>query len=236
MATSGNEARPSRRFDAVLIDFYGTVAAGDREAVEATCKTIVETLELPVTAPEFAILWGERYFQAVGASNHASYRTLYQCELASLRETLASFDRHADPAPFLVQLEEYWHDPPIHNDAADFLRNIDLPVCCVSNADCAPLQSAILRRQLRFDAVICSEAARCYKPDAAIFQQALRALGARAQRALHIGDSLHSDVAGASGLGITTVWVRRDRRIHDIGNKSPSYTVASLAELAALLT
>jgi 2-haloalkanoic acid dehalogenase type II len=226
---------PSRPFDGVLIDFYGTIAAGDREAVEATCKAIVETLELPISAPQFAIVWGERYFQAVGASNHDSYRTLYQCELASLRETLASFNRQADPAPFLVQLEEYWHNPPIHGDAVEFLRRIDLPVCCVSNADCAPLQSAIARRRLRFDAVICSEAARCYKPEAAIFEEALRALGATPQRTLHVGDSLHSDVAGARRLGIATAWVRRESRIHDIGSDSPCFTIASLTELTPLL-
>ncbi len=226
---------PNRPFDCVLIDFYGTIAAGDREAVEATCRTIVDTLQLPLSAPEFAILWGERYFHTVGLSSHDSYRTLYECELASLRETLATLGRDPDPAPFLVELEEYWHNPPVHDDAVEFLRDLDLPVCCVSNADHLPLQSAIARRQLRFDAVICSQAVRCYKPEPVIFQHAVRALGAQPRRTIHVGDSLHSDVAGAAALGITTVWIRRENRIHDIGVETPCHTIASLAELTALL-
>lgn len=121
-------------FDGLLIDFYGTIAAGDREAVEAACLRIVEACGLPVTPPEFAITWGERYFATVARSNHEAFRTLYQCELASLRETLADFGQYPDPAPFLIDLDEYWHNPPIHDDALEFLREIDLPVCCVSNA------------------------------------------------------------------------------------------------------
>lgn len=226
---------PTRRFDAVLIDFYGTIAAGDREAVEATCRTIVESLGLPIPAAQFAVIWGGRYFETVGQSSHASYRTLYECELISLRDTLAAFGHHSDPAPFLLELENYWHTPPMHEDAVEFLRDLDLPVCCVSNADHVPLHSAIARGQLRFDAVISSQAVRCYKPQPAIFEHALQALGVRADQAIHVGDSLHSDVSGASALGIATAWIRREDRIHDIGCDTPSFTIASLAELASLL-
>ena len=222
---------PERRFDGVMIDFYGTIAAGDREAVEATCLRIVETCGLPIAPSEFAILWGERYFATVARSNHKAFRTLYQCEVASLRETLNDFGQYPDPAPFLIDLEEYWHNPPIHGDALDFLGKVDLPTCCISNADTKPLHAAIQRHRLCFDAVISSEAVRCYKPDPAIFQHALDSLGLSADRVVHVGDSLHSDIAGAAGVGITTVWIRRESRIHDIGEDQASFTIGSLMEL-----
>jgi 2-haloacid dehalogenase/putative hydrolase of the HAD superfamily len=225
----------SERFDAILIDFYGTIAAGDREAVEAACQRVVQTCEVPVTAERFAVLWGERYFATVEHSNHENFRTLYECEQASLRETLATFGRDVDPAPFLVELEEYWHSPPMHSDALDLLKDLDLPVCCVSNADTLPLASAIARHRLQFDHLVSSQAARCYKPDPQIFLTALDALGVRAERALHVGDSLHSDIRGAAGLGITAVWICRQERVHDIGSHRPDHTIASLAELPALL-
>ncbi|MEK7710620.1 MAG: HAD family hydrolase [Planctomycetota bacterium] len=228
--------RAKRQFDVVLIDFYGTIAAGDREAVEAACRTIVQACRLPVSAAEFAIAWGERYFEVVGESNHAAFRTLYECELSSLRDMLARFGIDADPAPFVAQLEAYWRDPPIHADAVDFLSILDVPVCCVSNADSAPLQTAIAKHNLRFDAIIASEAVRCYKPDPEIFRHALRQMGASAARTLHIGDSLHSDISGASKVGITTAWICRETRIHDIGESKPHHTVASLGELHAFLT
>lgn len=225
----------SGRFDAVLIDFYGTIAAGDREAVEAACQRVVQTCEVPVSAERFAVLWGERYFATVERSNHTCFRTLYECEQISLRETLATLGREVDPAPYLVELEEYWRNPPVHSDALDMLGGLSLPVCCVSNADAVPLASAIARHRLRFDHVVSSQAARCYKPEPLIFRTALEALGVGAERALHVGDSLHSDIRGAAGLGITAVWICRQDRIHDIGNHPPDHTISSLAELPALL-
>ena len=226
---------PDRPFDCVLIDFYGTIAAGDREAVEATCLRIVEDCGLPIAAPDFAVIWGERYFATVGCSNHDAFQTLYQCELTSLRDTLADFGQYPDPAPFLIDLEEYWHNPPVHLDALEFLRELDIPVCCVSNADNKPLLNAIARHQLRFDDVVSSETVRCYKPDPAIFRHAMSTFGVRPDRVLHVGDSLHSDIAGAAAVGITTVWISRESRIHDIGVDRASFTIRSLAEVTQIL-
>ena len=226
---------PAKPFDGLLIDFYGTIAAGDREAVEATCLRIVEDCGLPIAAPDFAVIWGERYFATVGRSNHGDFQSLYQCEVTSLRDTLAEFGQYPDPAPFLIDLEEYWHNPPVHVDAIEFLQELDIPVCCVSNADNKPLLSAIARHRLRFNAVVSSETVRCYKPDPAIFRHAIRTLGVQPGRVLHVGDSLHSDIAGAAAIGITTVWIRRESRIHDIGMDSASFKIRSLAELTEII-
>ena len=46
------------------------------------------------------------------------------------------------------------------------------------------------------------------KPDARIFEHALRALGADAREATHVGDLLRTDVAGARELGMRTVRIR----------------------------
>jgi 2-haloacid dehalogenase/putative hydrolase of the HAD superfamily len=140
-----------------------------------------------------------------------------------------------DPHPFVVDLETYWADPPIHDDVLDALARIDLPICCVSNADTAPLLAAMEKHGLQFDHVITSEAVRAYKPDAHIFREALTRLGATSDRAIHVGDSLHSDIGGASRLGIHTAWLCRDDRIHDIGTTRADTVLASLADLPALL-
>ncbi len=227
---------PRRPYDALFIDFYGTISAGDRVAVETACARIVTALDLPVTAGELAIIWGERFFAVIDSSNHDAFQTLQQCELDSLRDTLAGFGRDADPVPLVVDIERYWVDPPLHDDAAEFLSRLDLPVCCVSNADTRPLLAAIEKHGLRFDAVISSQAARCYKPDPGIFRMALNALGADPARVMHVGDSLHSDVAGAAKLGLKTTWLRREDRIHDIGTCKPDHTIATLADLPALLS
>ena len=226
----------AQRYDGLLIDFYGTICAGDREAVERACTRIVDEFRLPLSAGDFAIAWGRQFFGVIDRSNHADFRTLHECEKISLEVTLGDFGVRADPAPWVAELEAYWRDPPIYPDAVEFLRQVQLPVCCVSNADTEPLLKAIDKHDLHFDAVVSSEAVRCYKPDRAIFQRALQKMNLSADRAVHIGDSLHSDVGGATSAGIAAVWVRRESRIHDIGKCQPLCTISSMAELATVLS
>jgi 2-haloacid dehalogenase/putative hydrolase of the HAD superfamily len=219
----------------VLIDFYGTISAGDRAAVERTCDRVVEAYELPVTPQTLAIRWGEAFFELIETSNRDGFRTLYECELASLRSTLGEFGIDSDPSSLLLELEEYWASPPVYPDARGFLDELNLPVCCVSNADTRPLCAAIEKHNLPFDAVMTSEAAQCYKPHSEIFRRAMDVLGVKPERAIHIGDSLHSDVGGASKLGLATVWLRRDDRIHDIGTCHPEFICDSLNGIWSIL-
>ncbi len=225
----------NHRFDAVLIDFYGTIAAGDREAVAGACRGIVDAYELPTNADAFAIQWGEYFFATLDRSNHQSFRTLHECEVCSLRTVLATYGKDGDPSRFVDPIEAYWSDPPLHDDARKLLDRIELPVCCVSNADRDPLRAAIQRHALSFDAVVTSEEVGCYKPDPVIFQRALELLGVAAHRTLHVGDSLHSDIAGAARAGLTSVWIHRENRIHDIGQCRPDHTIMTLNELIPLL-
>jgi HAD superfamily hydrolase (TIGR01459 family) len=46
------------------------------------------------------------------------------------------------------------------------------------------------------------------KPDPAIYRMALDILGIPARRVLAVGDSLHTDIAGAANAGIDSLWVQ----------------------------
>jgi putative hydrolase of the HAD superfamily len=77
------------------------------------------------------------------------------------------------------------------------------------------------------DAAVTSAAVGARKPDAAIFEHALRLAGVHAAQARHVGDSLSEDVAGARACGIGALLLRRD------GSREPGVeTIASLAELS----
>ena len=232
------------RFDAVLFDFYGTIASGDRQAVERTCAQVVQSLGLAISPRRFAIRWGELFFATVDRCNQGTFRTLRECETISLREALqeqgVSIPEHGrnhlvDVDSLITPLEAYWRDPPLHEDALACLRQLRIPTACVSNADTEPLLNAIAKHGLDFDVVVSSEQARCYKPSPAIFQQAIDALGVDPSRTVHVGDSLHSDVGGAMALGLTAVWVCRDDRIQGIVSKQPDYTISTLSDFSLLL-
>lgn len=78
-----------------------------------------------------------------------------------------------------------------------------------------------------------STLAGCKKPDPRIFQAALDALGASAEDAVFVGDSLRRDMTGARGMGMRHVWLRAAEA--EGGCCCPEDPViARLAELARL--
>jgi len=59
------------------------------------------------------------------------------------------------------------------------------------------------------DGVTTSAEVGVAKPGAELFEAALAIAGVPAAAALHVGDSLEADVAGALGAGIAAAWLRR---------------------------
>ena len=57
-----------------------------------------------------------------------------------------------------------------------------------------------------FDHRTFSDEERVRKPAPAIFQRTLEALGAEPEEAVHIGDDVDADVAGAKGVGMRAIW------------------------------
>ena len=78
--------------------------------------------------------------------------------------------------------------------------------------------------------MVTSAEAGAAKPDPRIFERALELAGRRPEQAVHVGDSVENDVAGARALGSAPVLVARDGAAPE-GVEA----VRSLAELPALL-
>lgn len=67
------------------------------------------------------------------------------------------------------------------------------------------------------------------KPDPEPFEVALSDLGASADRAIHIGNSLSSDVAGAHAAGLRSAWVPAEDGVEP--DPKPHHAFESLAEI-----
>jgi putative hydrolase of the HAD superfamily len=81
----------------------------------------------------------------------------------------------------------------------------------VSNWDVS-LHDVLERTELRalVDVVVVSAELGAAKPDPAIFHAALERVGITAQEAIHVGDSVEHDVAGALAAGLEAVLVARN--------------------------
>lgn len=124
------------------------------------------------------------------------------------------FDAYADAAPALRALREG-----------------GLRLVVASNWDCSLPE--VLEQAGLFglvDAVVPSAVAGAAKPDTRLFEAALQAAGCAANEAIHIGDSLENDVAGATAAGIAALLLVRG------GDAPPGVPVIrSLVELPAVL-
>ncbi len=86
-----------------------------------------------------------------------------------------------------------------------------------------------------FDAIVPSGDVGAGKPLPEIFQYALSALGVTAGRAVHVGDNLVTDIGGANGAGMFSVWINRRDAIAPPEAAVADAEVRTLTELPAVL-
>jgi len=87
-----------------------------------------------------------------------------------------------------------------------------------------------------FELILTSAALGTRKPDPAIFRAALAHFGAVPSQAVMVGDDYEADILGATGVGMTAIWItRRVRERHEAVSDKAVPTVASLREVADLL-
>lgn len=201
-----------RHFDAVLLDFYGTVVHEDDAVVAGICRAISEASPGDPPADDVAGFWWRTYSALTLGSHGSSFETQRALEHRSLVDTLSRFRAGCDPSALSARMYAHWQRPPLFEDALLFLQRVPLPVLVVSNIDRQDIEAAIGHHGLRFDRVLTSEDARSYKPRPELFRAAVGAAGAPPGRLLHIGDSATSDVAGANAVGIPVAWVNRTRK------------------------
>lgn len=98
-----------------------------------------------------------------------------------------------------------------------------------------PLLEIVRSTGVKFDAIVTSAAARCYKPKKEIFDYTLDKLKLGAEKAVMVGDSLVADVLGAANAGIFSVWVNRSGKKRGNDFPEPNLTVRDLSELTDFL-
>ena len=164
--------------------------------------------------------------------------------LAALRRTCAEVLRAALPAPAAATLERL--DPeatelteallaslrfaafPNVTPALTALRARGIRLVVASNWDCS-LSDVLARLELMslLDGVVTSAEVGARKPAAALFERALALAAVPRERALHVGDSVEADIAGAREAGLEAVLIRRDRSPGPEGVR----TITALTEL-----
>ena len=104
----------------------------------------------------------------------------------------------------------------------------------ISNIDDDLFAASARQLEVPFEAVVTAGQVRCYKPDPAIFEEALRRLGEAPSAVAHVAEGV-GEVVPARRLGCSTVWVRRNGRSARLLTEAAALEVPDLQSLLAPL-
>jgi putative hydrolase of the HAD superfamily len=226
---------PVARPAAILLDALGTLVALDPPAP----RLRIELLE------RFGLEVSEADASRAIAAEIAYYRSHMdegrdEAALKELRRRCAEILRSAlpdsasrlelDPLVEALLASLRFSAFPDALPALQSLRRSGRRLVVVSNWDVSLVR--VLRNlglEPMLDAVVTSAGAGARKPSLAIFEQALSLAGVSAGDAIHVGDSLDEDVAGALRAGIEPILIDRGDGPPVAGVR----TISSLSELAA---
>lgn len=240
----GGVGKPS----AVLVDFDDTLLDNSvvPESVERTCRELGQLLHgldaeqlLAENTRIFASYWPEveprcwvGELEMSDVSHEVWRRALIACGVVDPTSVALAFETHQRIGREMTC---------VFSDVAGFLagvRSSGVPLVLVSNSSPLSQLAKIADAGLKgaFDAVVISGAVGVAKPDAEIFSIALSKVDADPGSAWHVGDSLSTDVRGASVSGLSSIWLNRSGRGRTTSDPLPTLEVRNLEEaLSALL-
>ena len=170
------------------------------------------------------------------ADEGASSLSFAEIRRRAFHALLAEHDRRDDRLAdqlYTAYLQYRLGSTPLYADTTAFFAGLDPGprLALLSNGNTHPRHLGIADR---FDVIAFTDRRHRPKPAPDLFERALAATGSTPAQMMHIGDSLDTDIAGANAIGATSVWLNREGRENDTAIV-PDYTIASLAELNALL-
>jgi 2-haloacid dehalogenase len=109
----------------------------------------------------------------------------------------------------LLRSMRSWQPFPDTRPALTRARKAGVRLVILSNTDRDIVEHTLRQLEVPFDQVLTAEDIGSYKPSAANFEYALRAIGEPADEILHVAFGFKYDIGPAGRAGMRTAWVNR---------------------------
>jgi 2-haloacid dehalogenase len=122
------------------------------------------------------------------------------------------------------------------SDTVDALRALRgrYRLAIISNIDDDLFATTVQQLGVEFEVVVTAQQTRCYKPNSAIFEEALRRLAVEPRHVAHVAEGV-TEIPPAKRLGCATIWVRRNGRSARLLTEPPDFEVPDLKSLLAYM-
>jgi len=193
------------QFEVLTFDCYGTLIDWE-SGIWGALYPILASHRVSVSLDQALELYGELESEAERGPYH-DYKTV-------LRTVLAGFGSRLGFAPTPTELQRFAvsvKDWPAFPDSPRALQALKTKykLAIISNIDDDLFAFSAARLQVEFDWVITARQVTSYKPSLNNFRVAFDRIGLPRAKILHVAQSLFHDIAPATGLGLSTVWVNR---------------------------
>jgi 2-haloalkanoic acid dehalogenase type II len=225
------------RIKAIFLDFYGTLVYEDDEIVSFICKVIKDNSEEECEIIDIGKYWWQIFSRMFKSSYGDTFTSQRELATITLSETISYFNSNCSAEELIQKQFAHWKKPPIYGDTIPCLQFLysKYQVYILSNIDTADVNAAAMYHGIKVNEVITSEEVKSYKPRPELFVEALNRYNLNVEEVIHIGDSITSDVGGASKLGIKTIWLNRLNKNKPDGVE-PNFECKDLIEVRSILS
>ncbi len=195
---------------AIFIDYTGTMVQEDEPCTRELLSYFISHSDLKDPKEILKVVWGkvkeiesECFGNAFVRIDERTDRILSYC--------VENCGLDGDLSYMHSVWSKIWVHAPLFDDVKPLFERAELPIYVLSNDDLCYLEESMKLKDLHPAGIISSEMARACKPNRAIFEKAMEIADVKPDEVIHIGDSITSDVEPAKKLGITPIYISRNK-------------------------
>ena len=223
----------------VIFDMFNTLAQDQAHQWDGTFASIIEDQGLGTDLEVFKAEWHSqaRVFQQERVRPDLPFQSYFEGWRDTYARTFDVLGLRGDAAAASRKSIRELGSRPLFDETRQALERVQSGwrIAVLSNADDDFLLPVLAGAGLQFEAVLSSEQARCYKPNAGLFQEMLRRLDTSPGEGVYVGDRQYEDVQGAGQVGLRTIWVNRSGTPADANLAAPDMEISSLLEIPGKL-
>ena len=197
-----------RGFRGLTVDAFGCLLRGGPGQLPDVMRKVVGGRGEKLDMRPSEDLWRDIVRKYIRANPFLSFREVHR---KTIQDFFRAFGIASDVDGCIDAVFDEYRSSSAYPEVSAVLRDLEqeVPVAVVSNMDTTALLGALQRNGLTFTFIITSDEEQRYKPDAALFQRAVRYLGLPAANVLHVGSSYAEDIVGASLTGMPSLLMQR---------------------------